>query len=171
MTNGNVETSNKPTQRCDMARPLKALIVDDSATTRKMIMKALGQTGLADFSFTEAEDGVDALNLYSPGETEIIFVDMNMPRMDGLEFVRELRSQYPMCPPTVMITGRTTSKTRINGAANLNTIVTIPWCRFSRLPTLPLQPAAYRFWSVQQTARHSRSQPGAAPAAAPDEQT
>jgi len=100
-----------------MARTLNALIVDDSAMTRKMIMKALGQTGLADFSFTEAEDGVDALGKYRHGETEIIFVDMNMPRMDGLEFVRKLRSQHKTCPPTVMITAET-SQERLAEAIN-----------------------------------------------------
>jgi len=90
-----------------MNRSLNALIVEDDAMMRKMLMKVLGQTGLADFHFTEAEDGVDALNLYNPGETEIIFVDMNMPRMDGLEFVRELRAQYKARPPIVMITAET----------------------------------------------------------------
>ncbi len=97
--------SKKSTPRCNVTRELNALIVDDLMTTRKMIMRALGQTGLADFSFTEAEDGIDALGKFRSGETEIIFVDMNMPRMGGLEFVRELRSKYKKCSPTVMVTG------------------------------------------------------------------
>ncbi|UCE58925.1 MAG: response regulator [Phycisphaerales bacterium] len=87
-----------------MSRPLNALIVDDSTTTRKMIIRALEQTGLAEFSFTEAEDGIDALGKYRPGDTEAVFVDMNMPRMGGLEFIRELRSKHKKCPPLVMIT-------------------------------------------------------------------
>ncbi|MCP4589999.1 MAG: response regulator [bacterium] len=93
-----------------MTRSLNALIVDDSATTRHLIMRALSQTGLAEFTFTQAEDGLDALVQYSPGETEIIFVDMNMPRMGGLEFIRTLRVQHKRCPPTVMITAETNSE-------------------------------------------------------------
>jgi len=79
-------------------------VVEDSFTTRRLIMRALDQTGLADFAYTEAEDGVDALAKFRAGETEIVFVDMNMPRMNGIEFVRELHAQYRKCPPTVMIT-------------------------------------------------------------------
>ena len=100
-----------------MCRPLNALIVDDSTTTRKMVMKILAQTGLADFTFTEAEDGIDALARYRPGETEIIFVDMNMPRMDGLEFVRTLRTKHPAHTPTVMITAES-NRERLAEAMN-----------------------------------------------------
>ena len=88
-----------------MARRLNALVIDDSYTIRRAVMRALDQTGLADFVFTEAEDGLDALEKYRPGETQILFVDMNMPRMDGLTCVRKLRSKYEHCPPVVMITG------------------------------------------------------------------
>lgn len=100
-----------------MNRPLNALIVDDSVTVRKMIIKLLSQTGLADFTFTEAEDGVDALAKYRAGETEIIFVDMNMPKMGGLEFIRALRSKHKKCPPTVMITAES-SQERLAEAIN-----------------------------------------------------
>lgn len=87
-----------------MARPIRALIVDDSATTRKLVMSALHQTALADFHFTEAVDGMDALTQFLPGETELIFADLNMPRMSGLEFVRQLHQRHKICPPVVVIT-------------------------------------------------------------------
>ncbi len=92
-----------------MTRRLNALVVDDSTTTRKLVMRALTQTGLADFVFTEAQDGLDALEKYRPGETQILFVDMNLPRMDGLAFTRKLRSKHVDCPPIVMITGETST--------------------------------------------------------------
>ena len=57
-------------------------------------MKALDLTGLAKFAFTEAEDGLDALEKYRDGDTDIVFVDMNMPRMGGLEFIRELHTRH-----------------------------------------------------------------------------
>ena len=95
-----------------MTRELNTLLVDDSPTVRKLVGRALKQTGLADFAITEADDGLDALVKYQPGQTEIIFVDMNMPRMGGLEFIRTLRSRHKDCPPTVMITAET-SKDRL----------------------------------------------------------
>jgi two-component system chemotaxis response regulator CheY len=85
-------------------RRINAMILDDSVMTRKMIMKDLQATGLADFSFVEAEDGVDALEKFVPGAFDIIFVDMQMPRKDGIGFLTDLHRQYPEYPPSVMIT-------------------------------------------------------------------
>ncbi|MFW5839966.1 MAG: response regulator, partial [Planctomycetota bacterium] len=87
-----------------MARKLHALVVDDSVMTRKMIMKSLQETGLADFSFTEAEDGLDAIESYKPDSYDLMFVDMNMPRMDGVSFLQKLKELDGNRPPAVMIT-------------------------------------------------------------------
>jgi CheY-like chemotaxis protein len=94
-----------------MARRIHALVVDDSGSTRKMIMKSLAETGLAEFHFTEAEDGVDALEKYHHDQTDVVFADMHMPRMDGVEFLGELRSRYRPCPPAVIITSENNRKT------------------------------------------------------------
>lgn len=72
---------------------LKALVIDDSRVMRNMVMKTLEQSMLADFEFMEAEDGLDALEKFSPKSTDIVFVDWNMPNMSGIDFVREVRSQ------------------------------------------------------------------------------
>jgi two-component system, chemotaxis family, chemotaxis protein CheY len=85
-------------------RTIKALVVDDCPVSRKVIIKALSGTGLATFEFTEAADGVEALDKYDPEATDIVFVDINMPRMDGIEFLRRLRSSQGYCPPAVLIT-------------------------------------------------------------------
>jgi two-component system chemotaxis response regulator CheY len=85
-------------------RQINALILDDSVMTRKMIMKDLQATELADFTFTEADDGVDGLEKFTPGTYDIIFVDMQMPRMDGIDFLQELHKQHESYPPAVMIT-------------------------------------------------------------------
>ncbi|HVP11828.1 MAG TPA: response regulator [Phycisphaerae bacterium] len=91
-------------------RQINALIVDDSATTRKLVISALKQTGLAEFLFTEAADGVDAMAKFLPGKTELIFVDMNMPRMSGLEFIRSLHKRHKICPAAVVITAESDRK-------------------------------------------------------------
>jgi two-component system, chemotaxis family, chemotaxis protein CheY len=93
-----------------MPRQINALIVDDSATTRKLVISALKQTGLAEFVFTEATDGVDAMTKFLPGQTELIFVDLNMPRMSGLEFIRGLHKRHKICPAAVVITSESDRK-------------------------------------------------------------
>ncbi|MBN1344614.1 MAG: response regulator [Phycisphaerae bacterium] len=101
-----------------MPRKINALIVDDSRTIRKMVMTALDQTGLAKFTFTEAQDGLDALKKFRPGEFDIIFTDMHMPELNGIEFLRELHVVHRQCPPAVMITGES-RKEQLLEALNL----------------------------------------------------
>jgi CheY-like chemotaxis protein len=87
-----------------MPRKIRVFLVDDSVATRKMLMRTLSDTGLADFSFVEASDGIDALEKYRPGELDLLLVDMEMPRMDGIEFLRALRRKNLRCPPAVIVT-------------------------------------------------------------------
>ena len=84
---------------------LRALIIDDSRVMRNMVMQTLRKTNLADFEFTEAEDGADALSKFHPKKTDIVFADWNMPNMSGIEFVREVRSNKKAAHiPIVMVT-------------------------------------------------------------------
>jgi two-component system, chemotaxis family, chemotaxis protein CheY len=69
---------------------IRALIVDDSRVMRNMVMQSLKSSGLADFQFIEAEDGEDALEAFEHN-MDILFVDWNMPKMTGIEFVRKVR--------------------------------------------------------------------------------
>ncbi len=86
-------------------RQFHALIVDDSTMTRKMIMKDLNDSGLAEFTFVEAGDGVEALDQYrATGPFDILFVDFQMPRKDGTEFLADLNDVDRRHPPAVMIT-------------------------------------------------------------------
>lgn len=93
------------TQPETSTRQFHALIVDDSTMTRKMIMKDLNDSGLAEFTFVEAGDGVEALEQYQAGQPfDIIFVDFQMPRKDGTTFLADLNEEHPDHPPAVMIT-------------------------------------------------------------------
>ena len=84
---------------------LSALVIDDSGIMRKMVMRALTESSLANFTFTEAEDGVDGLAKFNPRSTDIVFVDWNMPNMDGMDLVRRIRAQNPKrYIPIVMVT-------------------------------------------------------------------
>ncbi len=88
---------------------LRALVVDDSRVMRNMVMKALSKTELTSFEFTEAENGVDALSKFNPHSIDIMFVDINMPKMNGIELVRKVRDQKDAKElPIVMITSEKT---------------------------------------------------------------
>lgn len=86
-----------------------ALVVDDSRVMRNIVMKELRNAGLADFEFVEAEDGEDALKKFNPSKIDIAFVDWNMPKMSGIDFVRKVR-KMPQAKntPLVMVTSEKT---------------------------------------------------------------
>lgn len=77
---------------------MKFLVVDDSAVMRKIVIKALNEAGHTEI--VEAGNGKEALAI-SDG-VDIVFTDWNMPVMDGLTFVKELRKSSDT--PVVMIT-------------------------------------------------------------------
>jgi len=80
------------------------LIVDDSATMRKIVMRGIRQAGFDIGEIKEAGDGVQGLEVLEGGGVDIILSDVNMPNMNGLEFVAKAREKYGDKPPIVMIT-------------------------------------------------------------------
>jgi two-component system chemotaxis response regulator CheY len=85
---------------------MHALIVDDS-TTMRMILKAhLKKLG---FEVTEAINGVDALDrLKAMATADLVMVDWNMPEMDGLTFIRAVRTEAAYAAlPMMMVTTNT----------------------------------------------------------------
>ena len=90
-------------------RKLKALVIDNSGEMRTRLMDSLRKSGLAEFEFSESEDGVDALLKFDSKETDIVFADWNLPRMTGIEFVRKVRSNPKnLHVPIVMVTSEQT---------------------------------------------------------------
>jgi len=84
---------------------IRALIVDDSSVMRKIVERSLRQAGLDLSSVIEAGNGADALALLDGNLVDLILSDINMPVMDGLEFVRQLqRMDKTRQIPVVMIT-------------------------------------------------------------------
>ncbi|NTV14018.1 MAG: response regulator [Desulfobulbaceae bacterium] len=85
--------------------PKKILIVDDSSTMRKIVTRSLRQAGWEDCEIIEAGDGQEALNLLATTAVDLILSDINMPNMDGLEFLRQ-KATLPAIKniPVVMIT-------------------------------------------------------------------
>ncbi|HEY1161283.1 MAG TPA: response regulator [Terracidiphilus sp.] len=84
---------------------IRALIVDDSSVMRKIVERSLRQAGLDLLVVHEAGSGTEGLDLLKSNQVDLILSDINMPSMDGLEFLRQLRAQN-LAPgvPVVMIT-------------------------------------------------------------------
>ncbi len=95
-----------PVQR---ANPL-VMVVDDSLTVRKITSRMLTREG---FEVATAKDGVDGLQQLQDIEPDIILLDIEMPRMDGFEFARNVRADAKTKGiPIIMITSRTADKHR-----------------------------------------------------------
>jgi two-component system chemotaxis response regulator CheY len=84
---------------------MRVLIVDDSSVMRKIVERSLRQAGLEEMVVLEAASGTDGLEVLKTQRVNLILSDINMPQMDGLEFLRQLRAQnLAENVPVVMIT-------------------------------------------------------------------
>ncbi|MEZ5355957.1 MAG: response regulator [Bryobacteraceae bacterium] len=85
----------------------RALVVDDSIAMRRMLTFALNSWG---FEVAEGGNGVEGLQLLREATADLIVADVNMPEMDGLTFVRRVRSlPGHRFTPVLMLTTESTS--------------------------------------------------------------
>jgi two-component system chemotaxis response regulator CheY len=78
------------------------LTVDDSASIRLTTRVALSNAG---YTITEAVDGMDGIDKLNAGQFDLIVTDLNMPKMDGLTMIRELRKMPAhMGVPVIFLT-------------------------------------------------------------------
>ncbi|PPA05253.1 hybrid sensor histidine kinase/response regulator [Pseudomonas sp. MWU12-2312b] len=91
-------------------RPLLIMVVDDSVTVRKVTSRLLERHGM---NVLTAKDGVDAMLLLEEHRPDVMLLDIEMPRMDGFEVARQVRSDERFQHlPIIMITSRTGQKHR-----------------------------------------------------------
>jgi len=84
---------------------ITALIVDDSSVMRKIVERSLRQAGIDLKQVLEAGNGAEALAVLMQSPVDLILCDINMPVMDGLEFVKQLAGvENAKGVPVVMIT-------------------------------------------------------------------
>ena len=84
---------------------MDVLIVDDSAAIRKILQRVLRQAEVPVDAVLEAGDGLEALNILRRQRVGLILSDINMPVMDGLQFLTEVRAVEDWkTVPIVMIT-------------------------------------------------------------------
>ncbi len=79
------------------------LAVDDSASMRQMVSFTLKGAG---YDVVEAADGVEALNIAKTRSVNLVITDVNMPNMDGISLIKELRSlpSYKFTPLLMLTT-------------------------------------------------------------------
>ena len=84
-------------------KPLNILIVDDSATMRQFVRRAVQLSEVPVAIVLEAANGREALALLDANEIDALFIDINMPVMSGPELLRELQRQGRDTPARVVI--------------------------------------------------------------------
>ena len=92
------------------AQPPLVLVVDDSLTVRRVTQRLLTREG---YRVALAKDGLDALDKLSEELPTVVLSDIEMPRMDGFDLVRNMRSDARLASlPVIMITSRIAQKHR-----------------------------------------------------------
>ena len=87
------------------------LVVDDSATMRRMVVAAL--RGLGPVRFDEAQTGLEAIERLSVAPVDLVLLDLNMPDVHGLEVLRFVRSHHAFQQiPVVVLTTRGDEESR-----------------------------------------------------------
>jgi CheY-like chemotaxis protein len=102
-----------------MAYKLKTMVVDDDEHVRTFLVVLLRK--VVSGPFLEAKDGAEALEMYQREKPDLIFLDVNMPIMDGVETLtrfRELEIEVPIIMITSLATRRIVDEALQAGASN-----------------------------------------------------
>lgn len=89
------------------------LIIEDDVSVRTLLEKSLSARG---FRCTAAKDGLDGLTTLETQRPDLIIVDIMMPRLDGMTFVKAIKGNEQTKPiPVIFLTARNDPKTMIDG--------------------------------------------------------
>ena len=91
------------------------LTIDDSRTMRELLRAALDKAG---FHVIQAEDGLHGLEVLRASEPDVIITDINMPRMNGLEFIEAVRvDETRRAIPIIVLTTESDEAKKMEGKA------------------------------------------------------
>jgi two-component system chemotaxis response regulator CheB len=88
-----------------MSKPVRVLVVDDSALMRKLIPQMIEREGLIQVVGT-AMDGEFALEKIPDLKPDVVTLDLDMPRMDGMETIRKIMRKHPL--PIIVVSAHST---------------------------------------------------------------
>ena len=89
------------------------MVVEDSASVRRAICDALEEAG---YDQVEAEDGAKGVSKLDGRRVNLVICDVNMPNMDGITFVKTMRSLDPYrFTPVIMLTTESAESKRLQG--------------------------------------------------------
>ncbi|MBE1276160.1 MULTISPECIES: response regulator [Enterovibrio] len=113
----------------------KILAADDSVSIRQMVSHTLKEAG---YQVETANDGAEALSKAKSGDYDVIISDVNMPNMDGLEFVRQVRAvpQYKFTPILMLTTETSAEKKSMGKSAGATGWIVKPFNPDTLLKTL-----------------------------------
>lgn len=109
------------------------LIVDDSATIRRMIRKTMDIAGLDYDQVYEASNGIEALAQLADHEVGVMVVDINMPTMNGVQLLQRMKQNVRLRDLPIVIASTEGSKQRIDQ------LVEYGACAYVRKPFQPEQ--------------------------------
>jgi len=112
---------------------IRLLIIDDSSAMRKMVERALRMADVEIEQAYEAANGQEALNILNTSAVDLILCDINMPEMDGLEFLKRRTAEgNALGVPVVMITSE-------SGEADVLQAISLGASGYIRKPFTPRQ--------------------------------
>ena len=74
---------------------MKILIVDDSKPMRRLVQRTMHRAGFTEHEYSDACDGLDAMDQIAISQPDLILADWNMPNMNGLELLQTIRKDFP----------------------------------------------------------------------------
>lgn len=97
----------------------RVLIVDDSPVTRKIVAKSIGMSGLDVGEILQAGSGKEALALMASSKVDVVFADINMPEMSGVEMVERMAQSEALSRLPVVVISTERSQERIQRLSEL----------------------------------------------------
>jgi two-component system chemotaxis response regulator CheY len=104
----------------------RIMVVDDSATILQVLSFTLEDAG---FEVSEAANGQDALEKLSEGPLDMLITDLNMPKLDGIELIREVRKipEYRFMPILMLTTESQETKKQLGKEAGASAWLVKPF--------------------------------------------
>lgn len=90
------------------------LIVDDSSTARMIMQRCFDIIGITAGSFFFAEDGLEALDIVNKQNLDLIVTDINMPKLDGYNFIKKLKKEKKTAKIPIIVISSTGRGANVN---------------------------------------------------------